>query len=707
MYLSWFSLSRLTNKPPAAEFCLLEQVLPEGPDHPCAETMLRHFDKLKTPLKSVHTYPDLSSQRRRFLRLGWSDVHVESLWDAWSSAKYLSSEQRKMLNAVEPFDEWEEFAIFGSHYCVVSARTGLPVSSGTASVAAPEPEGGVPTLAVGTTFAESAKPCQRRFGACVTIETPLGEQLMANTLGLGSTSRLRSLDLHAPGPAPVDLQLPSAGPSGRMCHAIVPLGIFGHFLVGGRTSPSTPLRDCWLFDGARRSWNRVADLPVPLYRHSATRLGSSGLVLVMGGKTGADVFPGCLLYHPETGWAECEASGADYRPVFGAVLIAHSGGPVSDQGGACFQGILTGGLYEDGTVSEQRLRWELRTSPSSRPSLRFSTFDQVANGSGATGLETSLAPWRAMDRFGAVVAYGPNGVPLVIGGIGKGGLLPRDQEVLRVDLRGAGEPRMESGSVAQSDLNAAEKIPQPLLLGISTGVTASGDVVIMGGGATCFSMGTYWNKGVYSCRIGSAQAPKAAWRFDRALELTDVPSTQLTKDAQAICPDVVEIPRVRLDATNPFSKILQAGKPVIIGENDLGGCVNTWTPGHLIERVGAGRHVVVHEAPTNRMDFNAKNFRYVTKGFADFLGEAEKGGNLYLRALSEDGPTEKPAHLSRDFPALAQEFRLPEELSLVEQNTFSSVLRVSGRANMWLHYDVKMPHPPIPPWWPTPRRGFS
>ncbi|RYP14919.1 hypothetical protein DL765_006061 [Monosporascus sp. GIB2] len=34
-----------------AEFCLLEQIVPDGPDHPFAKTMLRHFEKLKTPLK--------------------------------------------------------------------------------------------------------------------------------------------------------------------------------------------------------------------------------------------------------------------------------------------------------------------------------------------------------------------------------------------------------------------------------------------------------------------------------------------------------------------------------------------------------------------------------------------------------------------------------------------------------------------------------
>lgn len=91
------------------------------------------------------------------------------------------------------------------------------------------------------------------------------------------------------------------------------------------------------------------------------------------------------------------------------------------------------------------------------------------------------------------------------------------------------------------------------------------------------------------------------------------------------------------------------------------------------------------------MDFNAKNFRYVTTDFADFGQRVEKGDRLYLRALSDDMPTERPAMLSDDFPTLASDFVLPTELSLVRENIFSSVLRVSGPVNMWLHYDVSRP----------------
>ena len=97
---------------------------------------------------------------------------------------------------------------------------------------------------------------------------------------------------------------------------------------------------------------------------------------------------------------------------------------------------------------------------------------------------------------------------------------------------------------------------------------------------------------------------------------------------------------------------------------------------------------MVHEAETRKMDFNAKNFRYVTKSFESFAEEVKLGGRLYLRALASDEPAGKPAELGKDFPALGADFILPPELAFVAENSFSSVLRISGPVDMWLHYDV-------------------
>ncbi len=96
----------------------------------------------------------------------------------------------------------------------------------------------------------------------------------------------------------------------------------------------------------------------------------------------------------------------------------------------------------------------------------------------------------------------------------------------------------------------------------------------------------------------------------------------------------------------------------------------------------------MHEASTKHMDFKSKNFKYISKQFGSFLDQISGGAKLYLRSLSSDKPAEQPADITKDFPSIAADFRLPSELSFVTENAHSSPLRISGPVNMWLHYDV-------------------
>lgn len=89
-----------------------------------------------------------------------------------------------------------------------------------------------------------------------------------------------------------------------------------------------------------------------------------------------------------------------------------------------------------------------------------------------------------------------------------------------------------------------------------------------------------------------------------------------------------------------------------------------------------------------RMDFNAKNFSYVSTRFGDFMESVKRGKRVYLRALSARDPTSLPARLEDDFPAISGDFELPACLDTAKANVFSSVLRISGPVIMWLHYDV-------------------
>jgi tRNA wybutosine-synthesizing protein 4 len=106
----------------------------------------------------------------------------------------------------------------------------------------------------------------------------------------------------------------------------------------------------------------------------------------------------------------------------------------------------------------------------------------------------------------------------------------------------------------------------------------------------------------------------------------------------------------------------------------------------------------VHECQedTEKMDFNSKNFRYATDAFGSIMNKIDSGARLYLRSLSHSKPSELPANLEADFPELVGDFVLPNELSLVKENLFSSILRISGRVNMWLHYDVSIPRTHFP-----------
>jgi len=88
------------------------------------------------------------------------------------------------------------------------------------------------------------------------------------------------------------------------------------------------------------------------------------------------------------------------------------------------------------------------------------------------------------------------------------------------------------------------------------------------------------------------------------------------------------------------------------------------------------------------MDFKAKNFKYSTIKFGDFLDRIDAGEKLYLRALSSEKPAELPTKIETDYPSIAQDFQIPPELAFVTENIHSSPLRISGPVNMWLHYDA-------------------
>lgn len=311
-------------------------------------------EKLSTPIKSVKTYQTIFQQYARFRERGWSAVQAQSLWSAWSNDSFLTSDNRQALDHIEPFDEWEEMALFSSHYLLLHARNYVDKE-----MVFTNHDSTIPTMAAETVHKQLTGPHGlRRFGAAMFVADVFGNTSIINYSGLGSNTRLSSYDAYTRKGCLNSLQIRSKGvPSSRMCFQMTDLGHVV-LLTGGRSSPAKALSDCWLFKKDVQTWERTSDLPVPLFRHSACRLAGSFLALVMGGREGASgVSDVITVFNPAKGWLKCNVVGLTQpKLVFGAILtcVGRQTGP-----SPVFYGFFAGGLSSDGLINRQVLAWHL------------------------------------------------------------------------------------------------------------------------------------------------------------------------------------------------------------------------------------------------------------------------------------------------------------------------------------------------------------
>ncbi|KAG6012951.1 hypothetical protein E4U54_007208 [Claviceps lovelessii] len=340
---------------------------------------------------------------------------------------------------------------------------------------------------------------------------------------------------------------------------------------------------------------------------------------------------------------------------------------------------MAGGIDLEGRVNQRVYQWQLEFN-TAQPLIRFGLLHEDSD------------PQKQLSLFGAKsVDFGP--FTLVCGGVGER-QDSQGQTIIAIDM------------VSHDHYNVSELCKKsndeviPFMVGSSV-LRVDNDIVVLGGGATCFSMGTYWQGGASMISIhnkpvkwtetwlstGHSLQPQflCSRKFlgsnHRSLQCRD------SNEAEA---SVMTITRTSLETPQQFRDILQAAVPVVIEKAVIGDCVNKWTASYMIDRVGHDTQVVIHECQrdSKNMDFNAKNFCYVTQSFENVIRRAEAGHRVYLRALSREQPMDRPANLKDDFPGLASDFHLPDQMESIQNSLFSSVLRVSGRVNMWLHYDV-------------------
>lgn len=660
------------------KFSMLEQYLPGSLEHPFAQTMLKHFEKLRSPLKAAIEFSSLQNQRSRFTEYpAWADVQALNLWQLWSQDCLLSPSDRAQLDHVEPFDEWEEFALFASHYFLLVAQTAsaskivldYPVteheqlSGQKSSCTAPIP--------FSSTYNENPNQLgQRRFGASLKVN----HDHVLHVAG-HSSSPLKTCD-HYLVPSNDDEE-EAAQPHIQvqnlllgmnvMCPSITHIGNGNKLFVGGRVSPDHASARCFACDD-NQAWREVQSLPHGLYRHSSVQVDDS-MVLIFGGKcNGWEISAEWLYWHRKHGWQSIEIGGERAEPRFGASIICVR----TSQ--AISQGYLTGGIGRHGVVLTDFWHWKFYPSTSSNKA-RLELTDLTVRFQGNKH-ESQLG------RFGAQMIYSGSEIYL-IGGVTRHGLVQQDCEIMVI--------RPEAGQIQATDCHPG---PRPLLIGFSAEPLTENAFVIVGGAATCFSFGTYWNRGCYTfCdKVNQAGSERRGYQLATSASLdspkkaslgTPLPGFMTNKTKEH-----TQIKRMKISSESDFSRIMEVNLPTVLWGLDFGSCIEKWNDSYLEEQIGVERLVTVHSAQSNKMDFVAKNFTYDRMTFGKFLKDIAIGEKKYLRAVSADKPAEMVTTLSKDFPELANDFQLPPALAFVTANSHSSPLRISGPVKMWLHYDV-------------------
>jgi tRNA wybutosine-synthesizing protein 4 len=636
--------------------------------------MMNHFHKLQAPLHSIHKYPSLRMQEERFTSKGWLSASARNLWEVWNDNSFLSASQRMDLDKVEPFDEWEEFALFASHYFLLTASTSDKKSRETTEMAQHSSFSKAP-LALFSYTPQVQR--HRRFAAVIADSI---DSLGVHG-GLGNQTRMVSTDMYVAGKGvtrPVQ-NLPPNGIPARMCHTITTLQDGSFLLVGGRASPAVGLSDCWIRQN--NIWKSVHPLPSSRFRHCAVCIqveDSSENVLVYGGKSSEGFTLGeWLLWDAQLGWqkpeVECQT---DVPSRFGAAMV----------GITSSTGFLFGGMSQDGVVLNDFWKWTVKAREDGIKVIKL--VDRTAE------LRKVTAAFDYIGRFGASVTMISDNM-VIIGGLGVHGVLPHEMEILCLNI---GELAQEEwGSLTVQSIYARTETPgaRPLLVGhVSCNAGLSSTGLIVSGGAVCFSFGTFWNNSIWLLQDVSWARDFVQW------VLLDEPEEMVTRKPKPAAEEkpkelaspgeTTSVPKQTVDSPAEFEEIMSRAQPVVMTGADLGRCTSSWTKEYLIQALGADRKVIVHEAHSGHMNFQKKNFSYVTKSLKIFLDEIYQGSRQYLRSISADQPTKKAANLADDYSEIQADFQLPPSLRFVQENAHSSPLRISGPVTMWLHYDVRL-----------------
>ncbi|KAA1115569.1 tRNA methyltransferase ppm2 [Puccinia graminis f. sp. tritici] len=720
----------------------LEQVLPSTPTA-FSDTMMKHFHKLRTPIRGTLAYPTISDQIKR-LGSHWKRVEMSTIHDLWKAFDHNQStrtEKERLMN-LEAFDEWEELDLFLSHYLVGIAyskpglmeRTTRLQDDGTMSL--PQLRDRSPTTtdhALGShgsdrhglpwSYSSVESSIQRRGHTSTLL--PDGHLLVFGGFGLpnpiksvdqkiksspSAHSRLSHPIILSPRassvqitPLPIDPSTPSA----RLYHTASPL-VNGDdqtssvFLFGGRSSPRAPLADAYVFNCTTNTWNSVkpsaaeSSWPPPRFRHTALTLqiGNSSYVLIHGG-IGSEgvILKDTWLFDPNRNlWIALN----DMDKFIGARHSHQIYYDPFDQELYVFGGITAicdgeetsrlGRNVKFGLTFEKDLVVKLR--PDGPELLDFKFDDALLH-----RYSHRIATWDQQNK-----------TLLMSGGVSENGVITTENQYILLNLKSRTSHLLQlHQQKAQTMIGHTMTIFDLFKKGGNQpGLKAA---LVIGGGATCFSFGSSFDISIQIISDSDLSLVEDTESIENNRgELKRKCNGTFDDSAEDTWDKAQELPRIDKLTSRSWMDIVSAAKPVVFdSREEIGECVGRWTADYLKLKCGEKKCSVHLSNPlsSSTLAWHDKNFKYETMSFKELIDRTIGAGRsgvesndrhqiAYLRSLSHS--PKHPSNFHTDFLEISQDFKIPPVVNdyIVERDAFfSSVLRISGAdMGLWAHYDT-------------------
>ncbi|XP_070799804.1 tRNA wybutosine-synthesizing protein 4 [Pituophis catenifer annectens] len=459
-----------------AWFILYEQI---HPSDPFGRIMQNHFSHLQCPLRSLTSYPDCKAQQMRFLQRGWTECHIMDMNEFYRS--FMPGEEQKRIQALEPFDEFEEWHLKCSHYFILAASKGEasfapPVFSRMEAPLSHRAPCFAGTVAASFVGAGGAVVGLKRYGHCSVLLAP---DVILTTGGFGDhggrhcrLTELHILIKHQEGWRSDKVRLAKLEMAwdGRLFHTVNVLRSGWAVVLGGRKSPVSPALPPLCLKGLADAdplspgnpiielalLPPVEGLSVPRWRHTSTEVTHEGQAYLF-------IYGGCSsgqLVLTDWHFLHLEGLHCQQIPVEGPVPAGrHSHSACSWAGGV----LIAGGL----AASEELLGSLLFLKPAGR-GFRWHSLETCP----------PLKP-----RY-SHTAHVHCGKLLLVGGVWLSP--PSVPGVAMIDLatRALAEYRIDTTF-----------LEWPLMLHNHSSVIVpdTEEIILTGGGGNCFSFGTHLN----------------------------------------------------------------------------------------------------------------------------------------------------------------------------------------------------------------------